>query len=363
MSNRPAPRSARRASRSRTGRRAHASSAGPARTPFVARSEADLAAMVPLALGFHPTESVVVMTFGPAAFHARVDLPSAAALRDGAGEEVAHLLAHACVRNAARVAAVLVFSDDHLRARRQGEQVLHALHDAGLDVVDVLRVHAGRWFEPLRDDEVGTAYQLDSHPFTVRGVYEGVAVHGDRAALAATLVGSERERLGRDELARACASRGWLLAGAVDEELLRTEARWVRERVRRAVAQVRAGGDPGVDLPDAARLLVAVRRGDLRDAAWIDLTRDHAEAHVPLWRDLVRRAPAELVPSVAGLLAMAAYRSGDGALAWCAIDRAIATEPDHTLVRLVADALTAAVPPSAWPEPSTEAMPLLRGHG
>jgi hypothetical protein len=44
---------------------------------FVARSPTDLVAIVPVVLGFHPRDSVVLLTFGTpgAAFHARVDLP------------------------------------------------------------------------------------------------------------------------------------------------------------------------------------------------------------------------------------------------------------------------------------------------
>ena len=54
----------------------------------------------------------------------------------------------------------------------------------------------------------------------------------------------------------------------------------------------------------------------------------------------------------AGLLAFAAWLSGDGALAWCAVERCLAADPDHTLAHLVARALEQAVPPSEWSPPS-----------
>ena len=46
-------------------------------SPYVARSPEDLIALVPFVLGFHPSESVVLLTFGApgGSFHARVDLP------------------------------------------------------------------------------------------------------------------------------------------------------------------------------------------------------------------------------------------------------------------------------------------------
>ena len=67
-----------------------------------------------------------------------------------------------------------------------------------------------------------------------------------------------------------------------------------------------------------------------------------------LWRELVRRAPRDLIPGAAALLAFAAWRAGDGALAWCAIDRALEVDPDQPLAHQVAAVLVDAVPPDAW---------------
>lgn len=329
------------------------------REPYVARCEADLVAMVPLVLGFHPHESVVVLTFGADGFHARVDLPDAAALAAGAGEDVAEMLAHACRANRAQRAAVVIYTDDHHRARHVGLLQVHALHEAGLDVVDVLRVHDRRWFEPLRDDVTGTPVALEAHRFTARGVFEGQVVRLDRSELATGLRGGDDAE--RRRLATAAAVRRPLLGPGVQPGALCAEAVWVRARVARAVASVRSGEGPAVGTGDAARLLVAVVRGDVRDAAWVDLTRGSAADHVALWHDLVRRSPDDLVASAAALLALAAYLAGDGALAWVALDRVAEVEPAHSLARLVSDALRAALPPSSFPPPDPGSLPLLRG--
>lgn len=329
------------------------------REPYVARCEADLVAMVPLVLGFHPHESVVVMTFGNGAFHARVDLPDAAALAAGAGADVADMLAHACRANRAQRAAVVVYTDDHERARDVGLLLVHALHDAELDVVDVLRVHDRRWFEPLRDDVTGTPVALEAHPFTARGVFEGQVVRLDRSELATGLRGGEEVE--RRHLAAAAGLRRPLLGRGVQRSVLRTEAAWVRARVADAVASVRRGEGPAVGTADAARLLAAVGRGDVRDAAWVDLSRETATDHVALWHDLVRRSPDDLVASAAALLALAAYLAGDGALAWVALDRVAEVDPGHSLARLVADALLAALHPATFPPPDPGSVPLLRG--
>ncbi len=48
-------------------------------TTFTARSPEDLLALAPLVLGFQPEESLVMLTFGDHAFHARIDLPASRA--------------------------------------------------------------------------------------------------------------------------------------------------------------------------------------------------------------------------------------------------------------------------------------------
>ena len=67
----------------------------------------------------------------------------------------------------------------------------------------------------------------------------------------------------------------------------------------------------------------------------------------------MRRAPLEVLAPPATLLAFAAWLAGDGALAWCALDRAREADPDYSMAALVERALTCAVPPSTW-EPLTE---------
>jgi hypothetical protein len=48
------------------------------------------------------------------------------------------------------------------------------------------------------------------------------------------------------------------------------------------------------------------------------------------------------------VLAFAAWLAGDGALAWCAVDRCQAVEPDHSLAGLVAQLLESATSPDDW---------------
>ena len=77
---------------------------------------------------------------------------------------------------------------------------------------------------------------------------------------------------------------------------------------------------------------------------WLD--RDEARRAVDLWTDAVRRLPPTHVAGPAAVLAFAAWLAGDGALAWCAVDRCREAEPDHSLAGLVAQLLDRAARPT-----------------
>jgi Domain of unknown function (DUF4192) len=93
-----------------------------------------------------------------------------------------------------------------------------------------------------------------------------------------------------------------------------------------------------------------VTRVEIRDAALEAVTRDSVLEHLRVWCHLLRRAPDPQVPDVAAVAAFCAWQAGDGALAWCALDRCFAVDPQHALGCCLAECLTRAVPPSAWEE-------------
>jgi hypothetical protein len=63
---------------------------------------------------------------------------------------------------------------------------------------------------------------------------------------------------------------------------------------------------------------------------------------------VLRRTPEPFTAPVAMLLGLAAWQSGQGALAWCAVDRCAEVDPHYPPMAHLAAALTDAVPPSAW---------------
>ena len=326
---------------------------------MVARSPGDLVAMVPLAMGFHPRDSVVLITFAPgrSGFHARVDLP----LGRSEQMEVAEMLAGAAVSNRIRRAAVLLYTDDEAVAEAQGAVVFGRLVEEGIEVIDVVRVEDELFFPVPQDGDPGTAYDLASHRFTAEHVFTGGVVERDRSAVADSLVGTDEEDATAVALAatryadlvRASGAR----ASGPDRgaEFWREEARWLQRCVRAHVAEAAS------PVPvEAGRMLVLASVVATRDVAWSEITRASAGAHVELWRGLVRRAPRDLLPGPAALLAFAAWQHGNGALAWCALDRCLEVDPDYSMAHCIAETLTRAVPPDTWQPIGQDELPVFR---
>ncbi len=178
--------------------------------------------------------------------------------------------------------------------------------------------------------------QVAAHPFLTQAVLDGRVTHGSRDDLAATL---EPSPTGVAAVASLVASRP--PPDPSDASAVLAEGTWAQGLVVRHIEAVGTASDV-----EAARLLVAMRSLRVRDAAWSAITRARSRAAVGFFTDLVRRAPGDLLPAAAALLAWSAWQAGDGALAWCAIDRAHDVDPDYGLSGLVAEALERAVPPS-----------------
>jgi hypothetical protein len=303
---------------------------------LTARRPEDLLAVVPVMLGFVPSDSVAMLTFGAReTFHARVDLPDDPDDLDDVAALVDSLLSPAVQHQVRRVVFVL-YTDDAGLADAVVEALLEEFERAGIRVLDALRADGQRWFPLVGGGRgvppEGAPYDLSAHPFLAQAVLTGQVTHASRADLAALLRPDPA-------VVRAVASVEVRPRSVADDET------WVAEVV---AAHVAAGTlpDPG----DTARLLHAVTDVRVRDVPWLMMTRADSRRHVELWTGVLRQAPEPLVPAAAALLGFAAWLSGHGALAWCALERAAEVEPEHRMAAHVAALLTHAVPPSAWEE-------------
>lgn len=141
--------------------------------------------------------------------------------------------------------------------------------------------------------------------------------------------------------------------------------RWRRETAHAVNAMLEgAGADadgdevPRLDDDQRALLAVAMIERQVRDVLVAEAIRaDRVRGLVEVLRTLVPLLDPEAVAPVAGALAAVAYYSGEGALAWVAIDRALEADPTQSMALLVARAIEIAMPPEEAMALVTTAVP------
>jgi hypothetical protein len=311
-------------------------------TRMRARTPDDIAAFVPLALGFVPERSVVLISVGsPGGMSARVDLPQ----DPDDVDDVVEALLRPARRNGVRDVVVVIYDDDTTVA----DEAVWALHEeltaAGITVREVMRVHDDHWYAVLPGAPLaayrGVPFTRAEHPFTAQGVFDGRVTHTSREALRATLApDAAAVRSTESALAEASALPGGALASLVRRHL---------------------GSGTTFSVGELAAVAHTLPSGARRDEAWVWLVRSEARRAVDLWTDAVRRLPDRHVAGPAAVLAFAAWLLGDGALAWCAVDRCRDVDPAHSLGGLVAQLLESATSPDHWevlrPELATSGDP------
>ncbi|MGY1916602.1 DUF4192 domain-containing protein [Blastococcus sp. SYSU DS0973] len=325
----------------------------------------EVAAALPHLLGFHPSESVVLIGLGGPSggrvgLTVRGDVPPA-----GDGAATARLLACSLRTDDPAAALVVVVSevadelDDELDEgpapgaglphRSLVHELVLALAAVDVPVRDVLLVRRGRWWSydcphPCCAPSAGTPLPGGVSVLAAASVRTGQVVAADRRALGARLTAPPGAVAG---VRRACAR---VAAGSQQVVEAPAAASVASDAVvRRAVARSRPGAPTGagpLDDDELAGLLRILQDVGVRDRALQLALGEDAVAAELLWTDCTRRAPAPLDAAPATLLAVSAWLRGDGALANVALDRALRSDPGYSLARLLSQALAACLPPA-----------------
>jgi Domain of unknown function (DUF4192) len=326
----------------------------------------ELAAALPVLVGFRPRESVVLVALGGpdgrrVRLTARVDIPPTQHARQLAGMLAARL-AHerpeaavlAVVSEASDVAALpdapaseAALQHRELPHRTLVHELLLALDAHEVPLREALLVRAGRWW----------SYDC---PQACCAPGAGTPVPGGTSALAAAsvvagqVVARDREEL-ELRIARTGAAQAAAMGATVDAvgeelaELVLHSGRDVAadryaEWVDAAVARCGAAGTRLSD-HDVARVVWGLRDVRVRDRA-LGLALDpRAGAAELLWAECTRRAPEPLDAAPATLLAVSAWLRGDGAMARIALDRALDSQPDYVLADLLSRGMDAGLGP------------------
>jgi hypothetical protein len=337
-------------------------SQGPQATVVVrARSPKELLAVVPHLLGFTPEASVVVIGLAPPRDRVRVtlryDLPD-----PPDADLIADLAAHAVgVLGSQRLAVALAvgYGPEALVIPVAGA-LLDAAHQAGIDLYDVLRVEDGRYWSYACGDEdccpaTGVPFDATAPPALVGAGKQVLAGRAAVAARVAPLGGIAAESM-RQATRRAERHVAQLLAKVGKSSRIGAARRMIVAEGLAAVGTMivsyRAGGRFTTDY-EIARITVALRDLRIRDDAWARMDPKHADAHLRLWIDVLRRAQPGHAAAPAALLAFVAWQTGDGALANVALDRALADDPSYSMALLLRQVIGAGVPPTLARLPMT----------
>lgn len=321
---------------------------------------AELIAAVPYLLGFRVDDSLVLIglregqlmvtaradladvdgalqhgaTSGPSAVCDLLDDTLATLLRAGSSELVG------VVFSSTRPAA-----DRHLPHAGLAERLTALAEDRDLAVRDVLLVAAERWWSYHCDDAAccpaqGRPVAEHTGRFTAEAVAAGIAPLPDRAALAATLdptgeLPSIRQMLDAED-------------AAINAALSGTAQSFDRCVTRDLFAAARAEHPEQIALTDIARFGVALREHPLRDAVWLAVDEQRLDGR-DLWRTLAARLPDPQAAAPLFLYAWASWRTGNGALASIAADRALVSDPDYSAAHLLMAALARGIDPRQLP--------------
>lgn len=335
----------------------------------------DLLAAVPHLIGFHPTDSLVVITVhgtpgaGGIGITARIDLPPI-----GQHARVAQHMVTGPVAQDEPDGVILVVvggqhsgaegpPDDVLIPGQRGdaatsgrpspphEELVLALREA-LDERAVPVVFAA-W----------TSEIAESNPWRTYGDGRTGRIPDPGASpLAAAMAASGSVTFrSREELAQLLAQDG-------TQNLARRSARLtsLHEQRHEAESEATAPGRPGRDVlervwgavnrtavgsalteEDQLQVLAAISDHRVRDLALGTALTDLAGPAEELWLELVRKAPDPERAEAAVLLAFSAYLRGDGALAAVALECVETSRPDHRLGGLLRRALDAGLSPSS----------------
>jgi hypothetical protein len=313
-------------------------------TPLALRTPADLIGAIPFLLGFHPSDSVVVVGLRArhVVFAARGDL--------GEPPGFVEYVTSVVMRQDIDTAAVVGYGPDQV-TREPVMAIRAALERHSVGVIDVLRVADGRYWSYACPGEgccpaEGTAFDPVASPVAAAATHAGQVALPDRDTLVRQIapVGGQTRESMRRATERATARLGSMLATSPPGDLLGSKAlrRLGVTAVREAMRRHREGGQLGDD--EVAWLTVLLVHVPIRDYAWERVGVE--EWHVELWVDVLRRAESHLVPAPASLLAFAAWRGGQGALALAAVERAKHADPAYSMARLLDDVLHRGIPPS-----------------
>jgi hypothetical protein len=305
----------------------------------------DLIAAIPFLIGYHPVDSLVIVSIKEncIGMAMRVDYPSD--LPDSAYD----LLAAHLEREGATSALLVAYIP---AGRCDGEVILgdlaRAIARIGVDVDEALLIADGKYRSTLCGDSECCPPEGRDLP----------AIDSSRVAVEHVIAGRAMPFANIEALTESISS----LAISEDEKWISRVSKFlVSERAKNLDKLQRDGATAVIDLAGefaagrgiedlelAARVIGRLSEIQVRDFALGSHNDEEIETYFTMWRALLRIAPTGYVAPIASLFAPLAYESGDGALAHRALDRALADVNGYSLALLLRRVFTAGWPPQSF---------------
>ena len=305
----------------------------------------DLIAAVPFLIGYHPVDSLVVVSVKDNCIGMAmrvdypIDLPTAAY----------DLLASHLEREGSTGALLVAYVPS---GRSDGEVVLGdlsaALQRIDLKVDESLLIQDGRYRSTICSD-------VQCCPVNGREV---PAIDSSRIAMEHVVAGRAMPYANLEALTESISA---LVIAGDEKWISRVDKFKVPEKSDDLTKLQRDGatavidlagefalGRGGEDLELVARVIGRLSDIQVRDFALGTHTDEDIDNFFLMWRHLMRMAPAGYVAPIASLFAALAYESGDGALAHRALDRALADSNGYSLALLLRRVFTAGWPPESF---------------
>lgn len=314
----------------------------------------DLITAVPFLIGFHPTNSLVLISVKDDAIGLamRIDIPAELT------SDAIDLLAHHFIRDKSEAALLLAYLPD---TYVDGDALLISLGAGllrnGVDVQESLLIQSGRYRSIICRDTtccppLGKALpEIEDSEMAAEHVVAGIPMpYADISELIQTLAAdaSSLDLGWADEVNRFYISE--------DEETIFELRRDGVETMDLLLDEYRMGYGPR-NRTLVARMIGRMSDVQVRDYALGVHDEDSYDLYFSMWRELLRLAPRGFVAPIACIVAAMAYESGDGALAQKALDRAVEDDAQYPLAQLLRRVFNAGWPPESFAQMRAELHP------
>ncbi|MGW4686181.1 DUF4192 domain-containing protein [Streptomyces sp. NPDC004244] len=368
------------ASRTPSGRPSISPSGAPTDPQITLRSPAELADALPYLVGFHPTDSLVMVAVhgegGRFGGRLRLGIPTAPAEWEDTARLVADCLVQGSERRAGKPDGIILFLCQDPSVGESGQRVMTRLRPlaqrirlacGALDVpvLEALCISGGRYWSYCCPDErcCPAEGSVLAAPGTsvaaAAATFAGLRIRGSLREIEARLAplrGATAREMERalDQAAATLVPK--ILDGASREDIGTETITLARTLMRRLTLAPPVEGGPGADDWDdallghdeAATLILGLQDRETRDIAAEWMEDEEAAPALRLWRALARRCVGAYGEHAAAPLTLAGWVSwstGDEPTARIALGLALQADADYRFAQLLHHACNEGIDP------------------